>query len=439
MALVAVVGRPNVGKSTLINRILGKRETIVEETPGVTRDRKYLAADWNGRPFTLIDTGGLIFGDEDGFADRIREQALFAVRQADAVICIVDGRDGLIGPDEDIAEVLRGSDKPVFLAVNKWDNPMMALDTASFYKLGLGDPMLVSAIHGLGVGELLDAVVKVLPEEEKAQKEEHLTVAIVGRPNVGKSSIFNRLIGEERVIVSEIAGTTRDSIDSLLIRDENRYLFLDTAGLRRKSLRKTALEFYSSVRVFEAIDRADLILLILDAKDGVTDQDKKIAAHVESRGRALIVLANKWDLIEGDRADDLIADIGDDLRFVPYAPLLCVSAITGRGLDRIFPALEKVAGEYRTRIPTHVLNEFVDEFRSSFEAAAGKRSFRILYATQASVKPPTIVFFTTSGKKDKRVTSNYRRYLENRVRERFSFEGVPIKIRVKVKSRNTLK
>lgn len=433
MALVAVVGRPNVGKSTLINRILGKRETIVEETPGVTRDRKYLEADWNGHPFTLIDTGGLIFRDEDGFAERIREQALFAVRQADAVIFVVDGRDGLLGSDEDIAEVLRSSKKPVFLAVNKWDDPKMTLDTASFYKLGLGDPALISAIHGLGVGDLLDGLVKVLPEEDKAQTDTHLTIAIVGRPNVGKSSIFNRLIGEERVIISEIAGTTRDSIDSLLIRGDNRYLFLDTAGLRRKSLRKTAVEFYSSVRVLEAIDRAELVLLILDSEDGVTDQDKKIAAHVVDKGRALIVVANKWDVVDGERADDLIADIGQDLKFVPYAPLLCVSALTGRGVDRIFPTLDRVAGEFQARIPTHVLNDFVDEFRSSFEAAAGKRAFRILYATQAGVKPPTIVFFTTSGKKDKRVTSNYRRYLENRIRERFSFEGVPIKIKVKLR------
>ena len=433
MALVAVVGRPNVGKSTLINRILGKRETIVEETPGVTRDRKYLEADWNGRSFTLVDTGGLLFKDEDGFSDHIREQALFAVRQADAVIFIVDGRDGLMGADEDIAEILRSSEKPIFLAVNKWDDPAMSMEPASFYKLGLGDPVLISGMHGIGVGELLDDLVKILPEDKKPLAEKQLTVAIIGRPNVGKSSLFNRLIGEERVIVSDIAGTTRDSIDSLLVKDGNRYLFLDTAGLRRKARQDTAVEFYSSVRVLEAIDRSEVVLLVLDAADGVTDQDKRMAAHVEAKGRALIVLANKWDLVEGEKAEDLIADIGDDLQFVSYAPLICISALTGRGLDKVFPTLDRVDDEFSTRIPTHILNDFVDEFRSSFEAAAGKRSFRILYATQAGTSPPTIVFFTTSGKKDKRVTSNYRRYLENKIRERFSFEGVPIKIRVKVK------
>lgn len=434
MALVAVVGRPNVGKSTLINRILRKRETIVEETPGVTRDRKYLAADWRGRRFTLVDMGGMDFKGTGDLEAQVRDQALFALREADGIVFVVDGKTGPIGADEDIAEVLRKSTKPVVLAVNKWDDPARPAGQADFYKLGLGEPVPVSGMHGIGVGELLDSLIGVLPEEPPTDVEAVVTVAIVGRPNVGKSSLFNKFLGESRVIVHELPGTTRDTIDSLVSREDKRYLFIDTAGLRRKAKQESAIEYYSSVRVLSAIDRAELVILVVDAAVGVTDQDQKIAHLVNQKGKALVVLLNKWDLTPGDEADSSLVKARLELQFISYAPLLAVSALTGRGLDKVFPTIDFVLTRYHTRIPTPQLNQFVDRYRSEIEGAMGGRSFKVLYATQAATAPPTFLFFTTL-RGAKRPGANYLRFLEREVREHFDFDGAPLRIRVRGKKK----
>lgn len=430
MPLVAVVGRPNVGKSTLVNRIVGKKEAIVEKTPGVTRDRKYLAADWAGREFTLIDTGGLDFVGQADLTKKVREQAMFAIREADVVVFLVDGVTGPLPSDEEVADVLRRSEKPTILLVNKLDDPDRVLEKAAFYKLGLGDPVEISALHGVGVGDFLDELVKFFPEKEAAAEEEKaLTTAIIGRPNVGKSSILNRILGEERAIVSEVPGTTRDIIDSLLSRDDRKYLFVDTAGLRKKAKIETAIEYYSSLRVLQAIDRAGLVLLVIDAAEGVTDQDQKIASQLREKGRATIVLLNKWDLVDKERGREVVLDSQEKLHFIDYAPLLRVSALTGQGFGKLFPAIDLVAAKYRKRVSTSDLNDFIDKAKLELQLSVKGRTLKILYGTQVKASPPTFLFFVNLSGASRFVSRGYLRYLEKRLRKVFDFTGAPIRIR----------
>lgn len=434
MALLAVVGRPNVGKSTLINRIIGRREAIVQAEPGVTRDRKYLKADWNGRTFTLVDTGGLDFDATAGLTKKIRDQALFAIREADAILFVVDAKDGLMGPDEDVADILRRTEKPVILVVNKWDDPGHPPNETIFYKLGLGDPFPVSAAHGIGIGDLLDVVVPLLTEE-KPEEAPAVRLAIIGRPNVGKSSILNRLLEQERAIVSDIAGTTRDSIDSKIVKGGQTYLIVDTAGLRKKAKVTDDVEYYSSLRVIEALERSEIALLVIDAGEGVTEQDQHIAADIAKRGRGCIILFNKWDVIDGAAAEEILKDMKERLHFVSYAPVATVSALSGRSLGKIFGLVDKVIDAYRDRIPTSDLNRFIEDNARSLEGSARGKSWRVLYGTQATSEPPTIVFFLNARQAGGLVSKRFRRTVENRLRENFDFTGSPIRLRFRGKEK----
>jgi GTP-binding protein len=430
MPLVAVVGRPNVGKSTLVNRIVGRKEAIVEETPGVTRDRKYLAADWAGRKFILIDTGGLDFVGEADLIKKVRQQAVFAIGEADVIVFLVDGVTGPLPSDEEVADVLRRSQKPTILLVNKLDDPDRILERAAFYKLGLGEPLEISALHGIGVGDFLDELVKLFPEKKELKEEEKaLTIAIIGRPNVGKSSILNRILGEERAIVSEVPGTTRDTIDSLLSRNDKKYLFVDTAGLRKNAKVETAIEYYSSLRVLRAIDRAELVLLVIDAVEGVTDQDQKIASQLREKGRATIVLLNKWDLVDRERGKEVFRNSQEKLHFIGYAPLLRVSALTGQGFGKLFPSIDSVAANYRMRVSTSALNDFIDRAKVKLQLSVGGKILKILYGTQVKMAPPAFVFFVNLPGAGRLISPGYLRYLEKRLREVFDFTGVPIRIR----------
>lgn len=434
MSLVAIVGRPNVGKSTLINRIVGRREAIVEETAGVTRDRKYLAADWAGRSFTLIDTGGLDFGERADLGKKVREQALFAVNEADLVVFLVDGVSGPIPPDDEVAAHLRSGGRPTLLVINKLDDPSRAVERAEFYKLGLGDPLEISALHGIGVGDLLDEIVKRLPEEKEEQPAaEAFPVVIVGRPNAGKSSIFNCVVGEERTIVSELPGTTRDAIDSLVEREGERYLFVDTAGLRKKAKIKGAIEYYTSLRVRRALARARLVLLVVDAAEGVAEQDQKIASEIAERGQAAIVLLNKWDLVGSETAQSALEQAREALRFFEFAPILTVSALNGRGLEAVFPTIEKVKEQYFRRVPTAKLNEFIERNRESLSVVVKRKPMSVYYATQASVGPPTFVLFVNLKAADQLVPPSHRRFVARRIRETFDFAVAPVRIRFREK------
>jgi GTPase len=434
MALVAVVGRPNVGKSTLINRIIGRREAIVQAEPGVTRDRKYLKADWNGRTFTLVDTGGLDFDEDAGLTKKIRDQALFAIREADAILFVVDAKDGLLGPDEDVADILRRTEKPVILVVNKWDDPGHPPHETIFYKLGLGDPFPVSAAHGVGIGDLLDVVTSLLPDE-KPEETPAVRLAIIGRPNVGKSSILNQLLEQERAIVSEMAGTTRDSIDSKILKGGQTYLVVDTAGLRKKAKVTDDVEYYSSIRVLEALERSEIAFLVIDASEGVTEQDQHIAADIAKRGRGCIVLFNKWDLIDGQAAEEILKDMKERLHFVSYAPVVTVSALSGRRMGKIFSLVDEVIDAYRDRIPTSDLNKFIEDNARSLEGNAHGKNFRVLYGTQVASEPPTIIFFMNVKQTSGLISKRFRKTVENRLRENFDFTGSPIRLRFRGKEK----
>jgi GTP-binding protein len=433
MPLVAVVGRPNVGKSTLINRIIGRREAIVQETPGVTRDRNYLKADWNGRDFTLVDTGGLVFGESRDLNKEIRDQALFAINEADSILFVVDANDGLLGPDEEVADILRRTEKPVVLVVNKWDDLSQPPLESIFYKLGLGDPFSVSALHGVGIGDVLDTIVATLPIEGPQEETPAARVAIVGRPNVGKSSMLNRVLRQDRAIVSDMAGTTRDTIDSTVTHNGSRYVFVDTAGLRRKAKVTDDIEYYSSLRVMEALERADIAILVIDADEGVTDQDQRVAAAIEKKGRACIVLLNKWDLVPGEEAEERLAVMKEELGFISYAPFVTSSMITGRGLDKLFDLIDRVLAAYRDRIPTADLNRFVEDHAGVLEGITHGKTFRILYGTQVKTEPPAIIFFTTTRLESKEIPKSYRKAVENKLRSSFDFTGCPLRLRFRAK------
>lgn len=432
LPIVAIVGRPNVGKSTLTNRLAGTHDAIVFETPGVTRDRSYHRADWNGREFVLIDTGGIDFQDSDAFGASIRQQALMAAEEADAVVFMVDGRVGIAAGDEEVADILKKSGKPVYLVVNKLDNPSAEDAIHEFWPLGLGDPRPVSALHGHGTGDLLDDIVAALPATDEVPQTEDVNVAIIGRPNAGKSSLFNKLVGSERSIVSDVAGTTRDALDTVVERDGTTYRLVDTAGLRRAAKIDENIEYYSFVRAMRAIDRADVALLVVDSEVGVTDQDQRVAAFAEERGCALAVLLNKWDLLPDDEArDKVLAQIPRQLGFVSYAPVLRVSALTGRGMQKIYMLIDTVYESYSRKITTSALNKLLTELRQfGHTVTKGPRQLRINYATQTRQQPPGFTFFANHPKL---ADENYKRYLENRMREAFDFTGTPIILKFRQK------
>ncbi len=434
LPIVAVVGRPNVGKSTFVNRIAQADEAIVHEMRGVTRDRSYHETDWNGVPFTLIDTGGIEMGHDDAFQGSIRDQALVGASEADAIVFVVDGRTGIQVEDEEVARILHASGKPVFLVVNKMDTPGRMDEAWEFYKLGLGDPWPVSALHGHGTGDLLDAVVESIrdsgcPDEEESPS---VNVAIIGRPNAGKSSLMNRLAQGERSIVSDVAGTTRDAIDTHIEHDGTKYTIVDTAGLRRKSQIDQDVEYYGFVRAMRAIDRADVALLVVDSSIGLTDQDQRIANFAADRGCAMVVVLNKWDIVEGPEAKAEIRErIADRLGFVGYAPVIAISALTGKKVDRIWDAVDVAYENYGRTIPTNQLNVWLQGIREvGHVVTKGKAVLRMKYVTQTAVRPPRFTFFVNHPDL---VDDNYERYLENRMRENFDLAGTPIRLKFKKK------
>ncbi len=435
--IVAVVGRPNVGKSTLVNRLAQTSDAIVHESRGVTRDRSYHDADWNGRDFILVDTGGIEpFKSEDVFSASIRDQALAAAEEADVILFVVDGSVGVTEEDETVARLLKRVDKPVFLLVNKLDNPDREDERLwEFYSLGIGEPLPLSAHHGHGTGDLLDRVVELLPEEtpDEDPYPEALGVAIIGRPNAGKSSLFNRIIGSDRSIVSDVAGTTRDAIDTIVEHDGRAYRMVDTAGIRKKSTVYENIEYYSMVRGLRAIDRADVALLVVDASVGVTEQDQKVAGLAIERGCALVVLLNKWDLLKEERDRQRVLETVDRrLTFATWAPTLRISALTGRSIEKIWKLIDDAAAKREQKVSTSRLNQFLTDIREfGHTVVDGKRRLRMHYVTQTGTKPPSFTFFVNHADM---VNETYRRYLENRLRSAFDFTGTPIRLRFRNKS-----
>lgn len=435
--IVAVVGRPNVGKSTLVNRLANTQDAIVHESRGVTRDRSYHDADWNGREFVLIDTGGIEpLKSDDVFSASIRDQALAAAEEADVVLLVVDGSVGVTEEDESVARMLKRVKKPLLLLVNKLDNPDREQERLwEFYSLGLGDPRPISAHHGHGTGDLLDEIVSLLPEEQDEENPfpDALGVAIIGRPNAGKSSLFNKIIGSDRAIVSDIAGTTRDAIDTYLEHDGKRYRLVDTAGIRKKSTVYENVEYYSMVRGLRAIDRADVALLVVDASIGVTEQDQKVANLAIERGCALVILLNKWDLL-GEEHERRAVMESVDRRFTmaPWAQVLRISALTGRAVEKIWNYIDAAAAARETKISTSALNTFLTELREfGHTVVEGKRRLRMHYVTQTDVKPPTFTYFVNHPDL---VNDSFRRYVENRMRATFGFKGTPIRLHFRAKS-----
>ena len=433
--LVAIVGRPNVGKSMLFNKLTGQRTAIVEDTPGVTRDRIYGDCEWNGREFTLIDTGGIEPTTDSEILLFMRRQAEIAIETAHVIVMVTDVKVGVTAADMDVATMLLRSKKPVCLAVNKCDsigtvNP----DVYEFYALGLGDPIEVSAVHGHGTGDLLDFCVEHLPPEEEEELEDDvIKVAIVGKPNVGKSSLLNRILGFERVIVSDMAGTTRDAIDSYFENQHGKYCFIDTAGMRRKSRVDDMIERYSNMRSINAIDRADVCLILIDANEGVTEQDTKIAGLAHEAGKACIIVVNKWDLVVKDdkTMDKVTEDIRRDLGYMPYAPILFISALTGQRVDKLYELINAVNEQSCMRITTGMLNNVLADATSRVQPPTNKgRRLKIYYMTQISVKPPHFVIFCNDARL---FHFSYQRYLENQIRATFGLQGTPIRITIRQK------
>lgn len=427
--VVAVVGRPNVGKSTLFNALAGSRISIVEDTPGVTRDRIYADVTWLNYQFTLVDTGGIEPDSDDLILSRMRDQANMAIMTASVILFLTDVRQGLVDADFKVAQMLRQSGRPVLLVVNKVDSFEKYMpDVYEFYNLGLGDPIPISAAGKLGIGDMLDKVVELFnPADLVAEEDDRPRIAVIGKPNVGKSSIINRLLGEERVIVSPIAGTTRDAIDTTVVRNGQEYVFIDTAGLRRKSKVKEELEKYSIIRTVSAVERCDVAVLLIDATEGITEQDAKIAGIAHERGKGMIIAVNKWDLVEKDNStvSKFTAKIREKLSYMPYAELIFLSAKTGQRLPKLFDIIDAVIENCALRIQTGVLNEILTEAMAMKQPPSDKgKRLRIYYITQASVKPPTFVLFIN----DKNLTHfSYTRYLENQIRTTFGFRGTPIR------------
>lgn len=427
--VVAIVGRPNVGKSTLFNALAGEKISIVKDTPGVTRDRIYADVTWLDKEFTMIDTGGIEPDSRDVILSQMREQAQIAIDTADVILFLTDVRQGLVDADSKVADMLRRSGKPVILVVNKVDNFEKYMpDVYEFYNLGIGDPVPVSAASRLGIGDLLDQVMEHFPEHEAGEEEDDRPrVAIVGKPNVGKSSIINRLLGENRVIVSDVAGTTRDAVDTVIVHDGKEYVFIDTAGLRRKSRIKEELERYSIIRTVTAVERADVVLMVIDAAEGVTEQDAKIAGIAHERGKGVIIVVNKWDAIE--KNDGTMREYESRIRqvisYMPYAEIMYVSAVTGQRLNRMYDMIDMVIANQTMRIATGVLNEIMTEAVAMQQPPSDKgKRLKLYYITQVSVKPPTFVIFVN----DKELMHfSYTRYLENKIREAFGFRGTPLR------------
>lgn len=431
--IVAIVGRPNVGKSTFVNRLMGARHSIVDDLPGVTRDRIYFDVEWQNKGFTVIDTGGIIPGDEDDIMVSIFDQAKLACEEADKIIFIVDGKDGINPIDYDIANVLRQSGKQIFLAVNKCDNPESLMMTSDFYALALGEPIGISALHGSGgVGDLLDIVTEDFEISEEEEKDSRIKIAIVGRPNAGKSSIVNALLNTDRVIVSDVSGTTRDSIDSYVKYQDEEFIIVDTAGIRKKSKVDYGVEKFAVDRAIRSIRDCDVALLVIDAKEGISDQDKKISSIITEAGKGIIVAINKWDLIEDKKANTINKfekELSQDIPFLSYAPKIFISAVTKQRLGQIFDESLKVYAQCTKRISTGLLNKVINEAYAlnpptSFK---GKR-LKIYYITQASIQPPTFVLFVNN---EELLKDSYKRYLENKLREAFGFFGTPIRISVR--------
>ena len=434
--LVAIVGRPNVGKSMLFNKLTGKRVSIVEDTPGVTRDRIYGDCEWCNRSFALVDTGGIEPGTENDMLKFMRRQAEIGIELADAIIMVVDVRSGVTAADQDVATMLRKSRKPVALAVNKCDSiGLVNPDVYEFYSLGIGDLFETSAVHGHGTGDLLDWVLENIPAEEDPQEEsDTIQVAIVGKPNVGKSSLLNQILGEERVIVSNVAGTTRDAIDSYFENETGKYNLIDTAGMRRKSKVDDVIEKYSNLRSISAIERADVCLILIDANEGVTEQDTKIAGLVHEAGKAAIIVVNKWDAVENKETNtmrDLENQVRKDLSYMLYAPVVFLSALTGQRVDKLFPMIQEVYKQNTSRITTGALNSILAEATSRVQPPTDKgRRLKIYYMTQAGTKPPHFVIFCNDARL---FHFSYQRYLENQIREVFGLKGTPVRITIRQK------
>ncbi len=434
--VIAIVGRPNVGKSTLFNKLAGERISIVDDTPGVTRDRIYADCTWLDRSFTLIDTGGIEPESDDVILKQMREQAVIAMETADVIIFLVDVRQGLVDADMRVADMLRRSNKPVVLAVNKVDNfAKFGNDVYEFYNLGLGDPVPISASEMLGLGDLLDKTLSLVPKNLSEEEEDaRPRIAIVGKPNVGKSSIVNRMAGNNRVIVSDIAGTTRDAIDTVVRRSGKEYVLIDTAGLRRKSKIKENIEHYSVIRAVSAVERSNIVILVIDASEGVTEQDAKIAGVAHENNKGILILVNKWDLVEKDNntMKQFTKKLREVLSFLDYADILFVSALTGQRLNQIFVKVDEIAESCTKRIGTGVLNEIISQAVSMHEPPSDKgKRLRLYYATQVAVGPPTFVLFVN----DKKLMHfSYERYIENQIRETFGFRGTSIKIIIRERS-----
>jgi GTP-binding protein len=436
LPLVAVVGRPNVGKSTLVNRFVGRRDAIVEEQPGVTRDRKMLEADWNGRSFTVVDTGGWLAptsGEGAGvLARQISGQAERAVADADVILMVVDVNVGITEEDAQVARILQRTQKPVLLVANKVDDERREHEAWALARLGLGTPHPVSAIHGRGSGDLLDALVDALPDPPEATDADDandrlFSVAIVGRPNVGKSTLFNRLVGDERSIVHDLPGTTRDAVDTVVETEDGPLRFVDTAGMRRRSRIDEPTEYFSLVRALQAVDRADAALLVIDAHEGVSHQDQRLAERVDAAGTAIVIVLNKWDLLDAEGRAKAKIDVADRLAFLAYAPVLTVSALTGRMMQRVLPALREAEAAYHQRVPTAALNRVIRDAQAAHPPPALKRHRpRVLYATQGANDPPTFTLFATHE-----LPPTYLRYLERKIREAFDLGPTPVKIRVR--------
>ena len=434
--LVAIVGRPNVGKSMLFNKLTGHRTSIVEDTPGVTRDRIYGDCEWCNRTFSLVDTGGIEPGTENDMLKFMRRQAEIGIELADAIIMVVDVRSGVTAADQDVATMLRKSRKPIALAVNKCDSiGLVNPDVYEFYSLGIGDLFETSAVHGHGTGDLLDWVLENIPADDAEEEEDDIIkVAIVGKPNVGKSSLLNRILGEERVIVSNVAGTTRDAIDSYFENETGKYCFIDTAGMRRKSKVDDAIEKYSNMRSVAAIERADVCLILVDANDGVTEQDTKIAGLVHEAGKAAIIVVNKWDAVENKETNtmrDMEAEVRDGLSYMTYAPVMFLSALTGQRVDKLFQVIQDVHEQNTKRITTGALNSVLADATARVQPPTDKgRRLKIYYMTQASSKPPHFVIFCNDARL---FHFSYQRYLENQIREVFGLKGTPVRITIRQK------
>lgn len=434
--IVAIVGRPNVGKSTFVNRLVGRRRSIVDDMPGVTRDRIYFDVEWQNKWFTVIDTGGIVPGDEDEIMVSIYEQAKIACNEAEKIIFLVDGKDGVTPIDEEIANILRQSKKPVFLAVNKIDSPAQALNISEFYSLAIGDPIGISALHGSGgVGDLLEILTEDFEVDDETEEETDIKLAIVGRPNAGKSSIVNALLGKERVIVSDVSGTTRDSIDSKLTYKGQDFTIIDTAGIRKKAKVDYGIEKFAVDRAINSIQECDIAILVIDAKEGISEQDKKISSIVTEAGKGLIIAVNKWDLIENKQADTTSKfekKLVNEIPFLSYAPKIYISALTKQRLNQIYEKSVEVYEQCTKRISTGLLNKVInDAYLMNPPQSIKNKRLKLLYSTQVNIKPPTFVLFANNANLMK---DHYKRYIENKLREAFGFFGTPIRISVRERS-----